>query len=827
MSYEHCMGVIRKAGGDLTDTEIEQLVEELQRRQRAIEATQTVIDNEDAALKAAESLAKDMKMAAVIEKVNAARNLKIKLEAVDRIQRLYSNDLAEGIEAMIVGVNKVRSGSRISASSRQTALEGRYLGGLIGDLEKHGLAKLFASGEMDKEIARALWSIDNPKASAYRGPAEAKTAAEIIRKWQEVSRMDANKAGAWIRSIDGYITRQSHDSEKIRAAGFEAWRDDVMPRLDWPRMAQERPGLDPEKFLKDVYVGLASGYHLKTQQTSPTGFVGPANLAKKMSQERVLHFKDADSWFEYNTAFGVGNMREAVLRGLRKSAQDTGLLRTFGANPDGMVKAISDTVAESIKDPAKLRKYEGDRAKIEMFMKSVDGTMNMPVDATLARVSANARGIQNMAKMGGALMSQFSDLAFYGSEMRYQGKGMLSGIAEALGGMFRGERTATQREVLSSVGVFHDAMIGTITRDVSGDHSGGTISRMQETFFKLNGMSWWTNKVKESAGLSMSNYLATLAPKGWSALGDMQRVLSLFGIDEARWNVVRGAKLVGEDGVSYLTPDAVRALPLEKFDSLIEGKASDRAREKAREELAEQVQMYLTDRINFAALRPDDKTRAYLLRGTQPGTVEGELLRHLAQFKSFSAASIQKAMGREIYGYGSDTLAEALKNGNGEMAGLANLLIFSTIFGYASMATKDLIKGRTPRDPEDPKTWVAAMAQGGGLGIYGDFLFGEMRNRMGGGLLSTVAGPTLGAVDDLADLWGRVRNGDDAAAAGFKTLINNTPYMNLFYTRAALDYLVLYNIQEALNPGAVRRMERRVEQENGQEFLIRPSSFVN
>jgi hypothetical protein len=821
MGYQHCIDAIREAGGDLTDNEIDELLTELQARQAAIKATNTVVDNEEAAMMAAESLANDMKLAAVIEKVNAARNATIKLQAVDRIARNFSNNMAEGIEAMLVGVNKVRTGSRVSAMARQEALQGKYLGGFTGDIEKAGLAKILASGEMDRDIARALWSIDNPRAGKFEGPDEAKAAAEIIRKWQEVARMDANGAGAWIRSIDGYITRQSHDSEKIRAAGFEAWKADIGPRLDWNRIAAERPGLNQEKFLRDVYQGVASGYHLKTQQTSPTGFVGPANLAKKMSQERVLHFKDADAWHEYNASYGVGNVREAVMRSLQKASQDTGLLRTLGTNPESMLKSVVDTLAGKIDDPAKLREFEGQRTRLEMFMKSVDGTMNVPVDATLARVSANVRGWQNMAKMGGALASQFSDIAFYASEMRYQGRGMLGSMAEAIGGMFRGRASKEQREVLASVGVFHDSMIGAITRDVAGDHTGGTMTRMQQTFFKLNGMTWWSNKVRESAGLSMSNYLATLKPKAWADLGDMQRVFTLFGIDEGRWNLIRQAELKAADGNDYLTPDAVRTLDLSKF----EGK-NDRAKEKAREELAEQLQMYLTDRINFASLRPDDKTRAYVLRGTQPGTVEGELLRHVAQFKSFSAAAIQKALGREIYGYGSDNVLQALKNGNGEMVGLANLIVMTTVFGYGSMVAKDLIKGRTPRDPEDPKTWVAAMVQGGGFGIYGDFLFGEMRNRMGGGVLATAAGPTLGTIDDLADLWGRVRNGDDSAAAAFKLAVNNTPYMNLFYTRAALDYLVLYQIQEALNPGAVRRMEQRVERENGQEFLLSPSSFA-
>src|SRR3546814_16117324 len=63
--------------------------------------------------------------------------------------------------------------------------------------------------------------------------------------------------------------------------------------------------------------------------------------------------------------------------------------------------------------------------------------------------------------------------------------------------------------------------------------------------------------------------------------------------------------------------------------------------------------------------------------------------------------------------------------------------------------------------------------------------------RFGGGLLQTLAGPTLGAVDDLHDLYNRVKAGDDSAAAGLRFVISNTPFANLFYTRQALDYLIL------------------------------------
>jgi hypothetical protein len=69
--------------------------------------------------------------------------------------------------------------------------------------------------------------------------------------------------------------------------------------------------------------------------------------------------------------------------------------------------------------------------------------------------------------------------------------------------------------------------------------------------------------------------------------------------------------------------------------------------------------------------------------------------------------------------------------------------------------------------------------------------------------------------------------GDDTASSAFRLLIANTPFLNLFYLRTTLDYLILYQIQEALDPGSLRRMERRVEREQGQEFLIAPSETVN
>ncbi|MCC6310729.1 MAG: hypothetical protein IT345_07400 [Trueperaceae bacterium] len=93
-------------------------------------------------------------------------------------------------------------------------------------------------------------------------------------------------------------------------------------------------------------------------------------------------------------------------------------------------------------------------------------------------------------------------------------------------------------------------------------------------------------------------------------------------------------------------------------------------------------------------------------------------------------------------------------------------------------------------------------------------------------MVSTVAGPAAGSFDDLADLIGRWKSGDDGAAQGIRFLFGHLP-INFLYTRAALDYLFLYRVSESLNPGFLRRMEQRIERENGQTFLVRPSQVIN
>lgn len=835
-----CIDAVRAAAGDLEDRELVEIFELLRGRTKEIMAREGALGMEQASLRAADELGRQAQQAALIERRNALINLRRRSEIVSFVRNNFADRPDLGIESLLVGTNLARQGSRLSVAAEQKALGDAYIGGFAHDLEKRDLVAVLANGGSDVDIADALWKIGNDLDTSKLND-QVVDIARIIQKYQEAARIDANRAGASIGKIPGYIARQSHDSEKIGSAGFDKWAADILPRLD-PKTFDGVA--DETSFLRGVYNGLVTGNHLKSPDApKPNGFKGPVNIAKKISQERVLHFKDGVAWHEYNQQYGTGNLREAVLRGLDLSGQNTAIMRRLGTNPEANLEMAMDVIASDLDKSGDTAASSNFKTARETMLKNrfaeVSGATRIPGSAWGARVAANVRAWQSLSKLGGALLSSFTDLPVAASEMRYQGKNFLGALGEMTAGLVKGRGSLEQKEILSSFGVYADSMRGEIMRRFSADDSvGGKMSRGMSLFFKLNGLSWWTDANKASAGLMMAHNLAQNKGRAWGTLdANYRRALELYDLDAGKWDLLRSMDTRLADGRDYMTADGIADIPTEKIGAYLEGqgrKVSDAAIREAREGLERSLRAYVNDRVSYAVLEPDARTRSILNQGTRPGTIPGDLLRFVTQFKSFPAAYMQKTLGRELYGRGyaptplgegyrgSKDLIAALRNGNGEKLGLAQLLLWTTAFGYLSMASKDAVKGREPRPADDPKTWIAAMVQGGGFGIFGDYLFGEA-SRFGNRPLESVAGPTLSTAASTVDLWNKIRSGDDAAASSFNLALNNTPFLNLFYTRIALNHLFLYSVQEAMNPGSLRRTEQRIQKENDQQFLIRPS----
>ena len=397
-------------------------------------------------------------------------------------------------------------------------------------------------------------------------------------------------------------------------------------------------------------------------------------------------------------------------------------------------------------------------------------------------------------------------------------------------GVVKGARSQTRKDILRAIGFASNSILGEMyNRFDAPDMVGGGIAKGQQVFFKLNGLTPWTENLKQSWLIATSHILAERTGRNFADLGGTTRTaLEWYGIDSDMWDVLRHAVMTADDGGRYMVPEAIRTIPDSVVADYVRAKGLEvtpRALEEARSDIRSTYHTFLINEMNAAVIEPGAKSRATLFQGTQRGTVPGEVARFVGQFKMFPIAVLQLATGREIYGRGFKSVGDFVLHGRSAYGSMVSFMVATTMLGYVAMTIKDLLRGKNPRDPSDPKTFAAAFVQGGGAGIFGDFLFGEY-NRFGSGLTSTLAGPTFGTADDLANIYSRMRNGDDAAAKIFNTVLSNTPYANLFYTRPVLNYMLLNRMQEALNPGSLQRSRDRVQNDTGQSFWMQPDAML-
>lgn len=793
-NFTACLAAANAAAGrELSEAEQERIFTRAQQRTRHYQAQG--MDSLSAAQRAGAELGAEIRQAAAIERRSEAINLlaRRRLDA-----RVIPGREYDSVLASLTGVQRgTDRGLADSVDAQWHGTRNRLLGGLAHDLEAAGLLRALRTRDeaFERDLARELWRARDPSLPAT-GNRHAAEAARIFGRYQDALRQQLNEAGAWIGQQDHYITRQSHDMLRVRGDGSEAayaaWREAILPRLD---PITFRDTANPEQFLRNVWNNLSSGVHTTSTSETLAGFSGSASLAKKVSQERVLIFRDADAWFDYNAQFGRGAVADSIITSLDKGARDLALMRTFGTNPQAMLDGWIDRLRTAARDRSDFRATEQLGSTFpQRVLQVLDGRAAIPGSATLAQAGATVRAIQQLSKLGGVVLSSFPDLAVNAAMLRHNGIPLFHAYAREMTALIpKGPET---QQVARALGVGIDSLLGDVAARLGTDEAlSGRIARATNTFYKWNGLAYWTDSMKRTSGLMLASNLADNAGR---AFGDLHprliATLRRYGIEAAEWDTIRASPQRTADGTAYLLPEAV-----------------------AGEDASRKLAAYYADQVREGMTEATAGVRAMVSLGTQPGTVAGELVRLLAQFKTFTTTYMTRSLGREFRRDGMDA------------GGLAHLIAATTALGYLSMTLKELAKGRNPREPDDAASYgklvAAAFVQGGGLGIYGDFLFGEA-NRFGGGFIATLAGPTAGTVEDVAKLLATARGEGNAAAQAIRLGVGHTPFVNLFWARAALDYNVIYRLQEWANPGYLRRMEQRVKRENDQTFWLRPTEAV-
>lgn len=851
--FNRCISALNKAAGrELDPDELQGMFERIQKTARDLKAGRIADDGSPQNLgsvdglirRAAEIEAKNMIAEADRKARNVVRDAKTiatrqaeikamrdaKLDGVDAVRRLLVND-ADG------------KADQFSLETRATGVS-QYLKSRVQDTWAsmgRNMMEYLSREDKITPLVREIRGEDT-------GDAMAKKGAEVWRKVTEEARQWFNEAGGNIGHLDDWGMPQHHSQELVARAGSERWTKDmdnkakteasraawiefVLPRLDRERYtdAAGNPMSDRElvDFMSAAWDTIATN---GASKRAPGQAKGTGKRANRHAEERQVHFKDAQATIEYWDKFGERTVPDILLGHLETMAKDIAFIEHFGTNPDATYRMLRDEAVKEAKmaDPTREDKVNGAVAKLDRLWDYASGKSKPVASQAIANGFDVVRNLNSAGKLGSAAWA-----SLIGDKVLFEAIGHVNNLPafqrwhneiRLLNPLNRSERQQLRRHAMML-----DYMNNSMYR--FGDELGKSslTGKLSNAVMKASGMSAVNEWRRGAWALTAMDTLGdVVSRKNFADIGPQDmRLLNSYGIDEFDWKVWKLAKLddLGHGNKTALTPESVGRITDDELKAAnLISQADDGAEAaKVRRDATIKLLGALTSESHLAVLEPGWEDRARMYGGLQRGDLRDELTRSFWQFKAFPIAQFERILD---VGLSRPTTG-------GKAGFLTSVPVMLTLAGGMLIQVQEMLAGKDPRPMDEWKFWAAAFLKGGSLGLYGDFLFSQSgTTRYGTGPLEAVAGPTIGAVADMATFIaqapGKIAEGKDpqVAAKAINIAKGFLPFQNLWYTKAATDHLIFQNAQEALNPGYLESMRSRTQREFGNDWWWAPGEFA-
>ncbi|PNU05802.1 hypothetical protein A8V01_14650 [Novosphingobium guangzhouense] len=676
-----------------------------------------------------------------------------------------------------------------NVDGRMRAIRGRAHGIMNQILAKHS-SDLMGKVRAPAELADIVRELFKPGST---GKVSARELADAWTQTAEMLRQRFNAAGGDIGHLKDWGLPQYHDPLLVRRAGYEAWRGAIADRLDRTRILDVETGrplndAEFEKALRETFDRIRSDGWSKRDP----GVQGSSILANRRAESRFLVFKSADDWMDYQSQFGAATAFDAMMGHIDGMAKDIAMLEILGPNPGATIGWLKDTIEKSAAvdaapDSKAVDAAFGATKQIDRLVNEITGASQRPENRTLALGFSTLRSWQTATKLGGAFLSAVTDLAFGATTRAFNGlpvRRMMGDYVKLFKpGSIEDQKLAVRLGLIADEWSSRTAAQG---RFLGEELTGETSRRLAEGVLRVSGLSRWTQAGRWAHGMQLMGAITDARGRAFGKLDDgFQRMLQRYGIGADEWDQIRATPVERDRGVDWIFPANIEDREL-----------GDRLLEMAARE------------ADFAVPTPDVATRAIINDVAPRGTWHGELIKSAFLFKSFGISLLLQHGARTMQLAGAQRLRYA-----------GGLVIGTTAMGALAIWLKDIAAGRDPRAADNVGFWGQAVAQGGGFGIFGDFVK-SAESRAGGGLAGTLAGPLVSDVEAIANIY---RNRNHSGAA-FRFARSQIPGGTLWYLRTAFDRAIADQIQEEVDP-TYRQSWRRVQKwadEQGTDYWWAP-----
>lgn len=654
-----------------------------------------------------------------------------------------------------------------------------------------------------RNVIRELFGIDT-------GDQTAKAAATGWKESMQVAVDLAKQAGKVFSVAEDWRVPQFWSTARVREIGLDEFKRDMLTEIAQGHM----------RVVDEVHGGFAQGARIreildasaqKIWMGSGEGTGGGTGSFNK--ELRVFRFVEGrnggEAWLRLQGKYGVGqDIMQGLLGHIENQARELALMDVLGPShratwnmvremareetaanamkpKEGFVARIGKLSLEDLSPAAGARKlaetfaraYGSDRMLDAMY-RTQTGAADALHGTFWAGAFGGLKSIHVGANMGSAIISSvFPDT--WTATMAARHNGMEAGrlvsriVDEFAKGLGSGGSKET-RELLSQMRlVSHSTVDSAVNagRYAEETRVSEVMSKVASVVIRAQGQHAWDEALRRAFTMEFMGMAGRAASREYAALeAPFKAFLDKAKISAAEWDKLRGSALLEIDGARYLDPMS-----------------------SPHTDLAERFTSAFLDERKFAVPQPGIMERA-IVADMKRGTFMGELGRSFLMYKSFPLWMLTTHIQRAA------TLAAEGKGGY-----MAQAAIGLTLMGMLALQAKDLLNGKDPRDMSRWETWAAAAVQGGGAGIYGDFLNSAV-TRADQGLVTSLLGPVPSTIESAARLTsGNMRQ----AVAGTPThwqgemvnfLRRHTPGSSLWYSRMVTDRLVWDQLQKMVDP---------------------------
>lgn len=657
----------------------------------------------------------------------------------------------------------------------------------------------------------------------------AKQISDELGTMYEGYRTRFNSAGGNIGNLgDDFGLTTIWHGDKLKDAGVQQWLDDALNNIDRSKYVDTDGNPLTNDQIKNLINHSYDSITTDGLNTLNIGEVrqGGGKAINRMSQSRVLHWKNADAWLEMQQKYGALPFVDLIDSHIDTMAKNIALVEKFGSNPNRAFDILSQEAKRIDGDNGIKTNILTDGIRRANTMYDVFAHRNMNNGSEVWSALGVAYRAWNVSTMlGSALFASLSDIAPMIKLARMHN---LS-VAKLMGNLVSELNPLNQadKEISFSLGIAVDEITSSLGRFASEDLTSvydraSQLARVSDTaastVMRASLLNAWTRATKSAwSKLLMNKYANLSKEKKWGQLdAEDQSFLKSVGLDERTWEVMSLAEPVKDGaGHSLLATQSILNIPDDQLKHL--GDPSE-----VKNQAVKKYYAHVLDEQGLAVIESGLRERTKLHGKTHGGSLVGFVSRGATQFKSFPVTFLMRHGTR------------ALRNGvvsTTPFTYMIPLAMGMSAMGALSLQLGEIANGNNPLamwNDDDPDVALSfmtkAMMKGGGMTLLGDIVVAGA-DTSGRGVKDFLLGPLGGDMAKLASLTSgtanQALNGKDVTSKANQTYMlakSKIPGQNLWQIKTVMNRLMFDDIQNIIAPNYQQKHKRKMQKQGRSQW---------